>query len=304
MKISYVILTACVITIAGAVTWQLTSGDRPSAATQGEALKKQELLEATQPLKLSVDASADATPLYQALIELYDQYPGVLPDTKAHDELTEKASALLVEAARAGRVEHGFIDRHIPVEIGATPGFEDAVEVLYEIAVIESANRYARGETGPAKELAIAVWVLGERMFNHNDRLYSKIVGLDAMESAGSVLFEIAGNDPLLNAEDLRAASERITAIRRAWQPKLQIVMGVSPPIGDLVQIAEHDEDLAFRVEATLRLGIFQHAAGGIGNKRMVRRAIGRAVESNNEMIAQAGLAAQALTLEEKRRLY
>jgi hypothetical protein len=304
LKISHVIMSASLVVMAVAVSIHLRTGEVSTSVTGGDALRKQTLPDPVAGLTLPSNPEADAAAVYEELIRLVGEHPDALPGTREQDDLIAGVSALLVQAAGAGRVQQGFIDRHIPVEIGALPDFDDAVETAYELAIKESARRYTREDPQGARELAVAVWVLGERMFRHNDRLYGKVVGLDMMESAGAILYEISADDPTIDGEALASQSAAITGIRRAWQPKLEVMLGVTPPIGDLVNIAMNDEDRMFRVEATLRLGIFKHAAGSGGNRRMILRSIDQAIDSDDPMISEAGRAAAALTLEEKRRLY
>ena len=196
------------------------------------------------------------------------------------------------------------MDRHIPVQIGANPDFDEALEEIFSIALYQAAYLYAHEQTDAAKDLTLAVWVMGRRMFEHNTRLYNRNTGLDMMESAGSILFEMSATDPGLDAEAIRAWSVAIDGIRRHWQPKLEMILGIDPPIGDLINIAQNDGDRMFRIEATLRLGIHKHGSIGRGNKRAVRRAIQQALQSDDPVLVEAAKAADAMTLQEKRRLY
>jgi len=304
VKISHVIMSVSLVVVAVALSIHLRTGDGPTSVTEGEALRKQTLPDTAAGFTFPTDPEVDAATDYEQLIRLYGEHPDTLPKTREHDELIAGLSSLFIKAARSGRVKQGFIDRHIPIEIGALPDFDDALESAYELAIFESARRYTHQDPQGARELAVAVWVLGERMFKHNDRLYGKVVGLDMMESAGAILFEMSEDDPAIDGEALAFWSSAITGIRSAWQPKLEVMLGVTPPIGDLVNITVNDEDRMFRIEATLRLGIFKHAAGSGGNRQMILRSIDQAIASDDPMISQAGRAAEALTLEQKRRLY
>jgi hypothetical protein len=303
VKLGYVISAVVVLAVLAALTWVYGMADAPTAVTNAQALRAQTLPADLPELFTPGDPQADATPIYEQAIALYTEQRGALPRTREHDELVSALADLLIAAADAGRVQPGFMDRHIPIRIGAEPDFADSVEAIYELAVYESAYRYSHGDTQGARDLARAVWVLGRRMFQENVRLYNRVVGMDMMESAGSMLYEMSSDDPDLSAEALGAWAQAIKGIRRTWQPKLIVVMGLDPPIGDLLNIALRDQDRMFRVEATLRLGIFKHT-GSRGNRRACLGAIQEAVDSGDPMLAQAGQAADALTLKEKRRLY
>lgn len=249
------------------------------------------------------DPQADAAAFYEQAIALYAKNSDALPKTRKHDELVDGSCSLLLQAAAAGKIEYGFLDGHIPVTIGAQPDYGDAVENVYEDVIVRAAELYTRGDTAGARDLAIAVWVFGRRLFEDNVLLYHRVVGLDMMESAGSILFEISAKDESLDPAALRAWSAAIRKVRDAWQPKLEIIMGIDPHPGDLVNIALNDQDRTFRIEATLRLGIHRYGADR-GNRRALQRAIDAAIGGIDPMIAEAGRAADKLTLQEKRRLY
>ncbi len=332
MKSSHVILIAVGVLILAAAAYSLIGqADAPTTLTDADGLMVQQLLEepgapgvpgGLRVLSMPGDPRGDAAAFYERAISLYAQQRGALPKTREHDELVAGLCGLLAEAADAGHVEAGFMDRHIPVEIGAEPDFQDAVEAIYELAINQVAYRYTHGDPEGARELALAVWVFGRRMFEGNVRLYNRVIGLDMMESAGSMLYEMSADNPGTpgvtaapgdtegtispgaDGEALRAWSQAINQIRRHWQPKLEVVMGIEPPIGDLVNIALNDGDRMFRIEATLRLGIHKHGPVGRGNRRAIQNAIRLAMESDDPVLAEAGRAAEALTQEEKRRLY
>jgi hypothetical protein len=303
LKPRYVITAVTAVMLLGLAVLLYGHADGPTKATGSEALAQQTLPADLPKLVEASDPQADAGPYYEQAIALYAENVDALPKTRKHDELVDGLCDLLLKAAAAGRVEDGFLDNHIPVAIGAQPDYGDAVEQIYENVIVRAAEQYMKGDATGARELALSVWVFGRRLFENNVRLYHRVVGLDMMESAGSILFEMAAKEGGADAEALRAWSAAIKAIRTAWQPKLEIIMGIDPHSGDLVNIALNDRDRTFRVEATLRLGIHRYGADR-GNRRTMQRVIGAAIAGDDPMIAEAGRAADALTLEEKRRLY
>lgn len=277
--------------------------DGPTSVTNERAMALQTFPADLPVLSEPGEPNTDAAGFYERAILLYAENTDALTRTRKYDERVDGLCGLLLQAAAAGKVEAGFMDGHIPVTIGAQPDYGDAIENIYEYVIVRAAELYTRGDTAGGRDLALAVWVFGGRLFAHNTLYYHRVVGLDMMESAGSILFEMAEKDDSLDPAALRAWSAAIKDIRSAWQPKLEIVMGIDPHPGDLVNIALNDADRTFRVEATLRLGIHRYGADR-GNRRAMQRAIAAAINSDDPMIAEAGRAADALTLEEKRRLY
>jgi hypothetical protein len=307
VKSSHVIFSVAAALILGVTAYTVIGqADGPTRLTNSEGLKAQRLPGPTGATAMSVPGNPqdDAAVYYERAISLYDEKRSALPDTREHDELVAELCGLLQQAANAGHIDAGFMDSHIPVEIGAEPDFGDAVEAVYELAIYQSAYRYTHADPQGARDIAVAVWVFGQRMFEHNSRLYNRNTGLDMMESAGSMLYQMAADDPTLDTEALRDWSQAINTIRQSWQPKLEVVLGLAPPIGDLVNIALNDGDRMFRIKATLRLGVHKHASISWANRRAIQSAIQSAIDSDDPMLAQAGRAADAMTLKQKRRLY
>lgn len=303
MKPYHVITAVTAVILLALAVLLYGQADGPTSKTNAAALTLQSFADDLPALAEPGDPQADAAVFYERAITLYAANPDALPRTGKHDELVEGLCDLLLQATAAGNVDEGFLDGHIPIAIGAQPDYGDAIENIYEDVIVRSAELYTRGDTAGARDLAVAVWVFGRRLFEHNTLYYHRVVGLDMMESAGSILFEMAAKDDLLDPAALRAWSGAIKKVREAWQPKLEILLGIDPHPGDLVNIAVNDPDRTFRIEATLRLGIHRYGADR-GNSRAMNRAIAAAVAGDDPMIAEAGRAAEALTLKEKRRFY
>lgn len=303
MKPRYIIIAVAFVPLLVAAALLYGVADGPTSVTNAEALSERVLPVGLPALTKPGNPDDDAGVYYEQAIGLLAEYPGVLTRTREHDALVDELCELLLSAAEAGHIEPGFMDGHIPVQNGALPDYGEAIESIHEWVIYRSAALFTHSEPDRARELAIAVWVFGRRMFEQDVRLYNRNTGLDMMESAGGMLFEMSAQDPSLDTETLRAWSEAITKIRKAWQPKLEVMLGVDPHPGDLVNIALNDGDRMFRVEATLRLGIHRYGVER-GNRRAMNRAIQAAIDSEDALLAEAGRAADALTLEQKRRLY
>lgn len=303
MKPRYVISALAVVVLLFTAVLMYGHADGPTNATRPEVLQRRTLPSDLPVFTIPSDPNANAGSYYEEAIRMYGEHPGVLTRTAEHDALVDGLAAQLLQAADAGQVDAGFMDEHLPIALGAEPDYGQAIEDIYAWAIERSAYLFTHGEPKQARDLALAVWVFGQRMFERNVRLYHRNTGLDMMESAGGLLFEMSANDPTLDSQALRAWATAIGEIRQAWQPKLEIVMGVAPHPGDLVNIALHDEDPMFRFEATLRLGIHRYTASR-GNRRAMNAAIRAAMASDHPMLAEAGRQADAVTLEQMRRLY
>ncbi len=303
MKPRYVItLIVAVLLAASAVLWY-GQADGPTSVTRPEALVKQVLPTDLPAITEPGDPDVDAVELYEAVLDVYARHSDVPTRTPEHDNFVDQVGDLLIKAAAAGGVEPGFMDRHIPVAIGAQPDYQGAVEETAWAVLMHCSVFYANGEREKAAEMALALWQLGRRMFVDNTRLYTRNTGLDLMESAGGLLYQMSAENDDLDTEALSQWAKALDDIRQSWQPKLELMRGVDPHPGDLVNLALHDEDRMFRVEATLRLGIHRYGADR-GNRRAMNRAIQKAIASDDPLLAEAGRAADAITHEQKRRFY
>lgn len=311
MKPRYVITAVAFVPLLVAAVLLYGVADGPTSKTRGEVLAVQSLRAMPDQFLNIVpdgDPAIDAGELYEQAIQLCIKHEGVLERTREHDELVDQLCELLMQAMH-GRVQIGFLDGHIPVAFGAQPDYGPALENLYTWVLERAAKDYTVDTSMESSMPAWSIFIFGQRLFEHGDRLYHRNTGLDMMESAGRLLYDMqlgyaeTGLSVGSDAVKLRAWAERIDAIRRAWQPKLMIVKGTDPHPGDLVNIALNDEDPMFRFEATLVLGIHRYGAER-GNRRAMNRAIQAAIASEDPLLAEAGRAADALTLEQKRRLY
>lgn len=295
------IVVAVLLLMVAGVLWY-GQADGPTNATNAAALKNQVLPDDLPAIAEPGQPGVDAGPYYKKALALYTLHPDVLPKTKEHDALVAEVSDSLLKAASAGHVEPGFMDKHIPVKLGAQPDYGPAVEEIAQDVLMRSITLYTSGEHEKARDLALAVWVFGRRLFENNTRLYNRNTGLDLMESAGSQLYQMsaeADNDQAM----FKAWGRALDDIRRAWQPKLELILSPNPHPGDLVNIARHDEDITFRVKATLRLGLHRYAADR-GNRRAMQRAIDQAKASDDPLLAEAGRAADTVTHEQAHLFY
>ena len=302
MKLLISMVTLVVLVMALAlVVFMYGFADPPTSVTSESALVKQTLPGDLPALVTPAKPQADAGAYYEQAIELFNENPRVLERTREHDEMVEGLSELLLQASDAGQIVDGFLDGHIPVKNGADPDYGEAIESMNEWVLEHAVMVYSKGEKDKARNLALAVWLFGQRLFEHSDRLYHKNTGLDMMTSAGSMLILLAERDEKLDREVLSKWGAALDEISRKWQPKIMATVGPNPHPGDLVNIALNDQDRMFRVEATLKLGIQRYTVDR-GNRRAMNQAIQAAIASDDPMLAEAGRAADAVTLQEMRR--
>lgn len=250
----------------------------------------------------SAPGDTDAAALYQQALTRYREQETELSQSPPPSDRLEPFLALLEQAAQAERVTPGFLDHSIPVAIDGEPAWGDALESIYLLAMEEADRRHEAGDVDGAVRIARAIWTLGRRAFEDNVRLYNRIQGLRLMGDAIGRLSRWL--DPAaLDTEALSDVASGLSRVRAAWEPKLRIVVGTDPPIGDLINLARHDQDRTFRVAATLRLGVARFKPGTRSNLRAINKTLDDAQASSDPLLAEAGRWAANLTLEEMKRL-
>jgi len=278
--------------------------DTASTTTNQKHLAKMSLPTDLGPLFVSNNPSGDTVAIYEKILDLYRENNEVWYDDTSPTELNNKLIQLLIEAMQCERVQDGFLDKHIAVQPGATPDFDDALESIPGIALAWAEQMYDEGKVAHAISATRAVWALGQRAFQNNTRLYIRLQGLTIMLDAGDQLLpwtsQVSGLSELQISEWMKVAHK----IDQVWSDKYELIARLRPRIGDLLNIARHDEDTSFRVAAILKLGLTKFNPGGRGNKRVILDTIEDAKNHSDPLIIQAGIAAAAMTSEQMHKLY
>jgi len=93
-----------------------------------------------------------------------------------------------------------------------------------------------------------------------------------------------------------RALQKASKQVERKWAGAFGINQQGRFATGDLLNIAHHDADRAWRVEALLKLGLAKFTAKGRGDRRMVRSTIDEMLASPDPFIKAAATKANAMT--------
>lgn len=309
LKLGLAISAAIVAVFIGVLVAVNREGapDPPTDAVRPDRLARMDLPADLPALHTPARPDADATAAYDRPLGHAQRHAATLQRTSGTDtrEAADTLRGLLIDAAEAGRVESGFLDRYVPLEPGAEASFGEALSVMLRAMLAEADRLADAGDTEAARRTLLATWVLGRRTFEDNERLFNRRRGLQIMQHVGGALLERArAGDAALDAGALARWAAALNEIEAAWQPKLEALLSVEPHAADLIEMAEHDEDRTFRLAATLRLGIARHTADGSANRAAAKRAIQRLRESDDPLIADAAAAAAALTREDLRRLH
>lgn len=302
MKIGIIISLVLLLIVGGIVTLALnTPPDNPSRKTAPQQLEIQKLpSDLPEVVAMPAEGSADARTTYQELLTYYIANAKAIEGRNPPARYATTLTSLFVKAAEEPIKGDGFFDDQIPPAPGARPSFGAALEVAPALVLNHALEGTNAANT---RRVAHAVWIAGQRAFEHGRHIYIRREGLNMMQLAGSTLYRVSQDDPAV-VKDLQAWSQAISRIAGAWDEKIQMIQSVKQPIGDLLNIAANDQDPSFRASATAWLGVAKFNPGHRGNEKGIARLIEKNKTDDNAMIAQAAAAADAFTREDLRKLH
>jgi hypothetical protein len=105
-------------------------------------------------------------------------------------------------------------------------------------------------------------------------------------------------NDPGA-VSDTKEYFRQLSPICDSYNTKMEIVHAMKLHPGDIFNIAEHDEDHAWRVQAVQSLALIKFTVGSKGDKRHVQKLIGGFRKSEDKLISVVAKAADEFTRED-----
>ncbi len=301
-----ILISLLIVVVFGAVAFVGIRGvaESPTPATSPDKLQRQTLGKGLPALFEVTDPAEDASAAYEGILGFYKEHQARLSTEPPDIELTDQLVTLMIRAMKKGRVTQGFLDKHLPVFPGATPTFDDALETIPRAVMWMADDLYQSGRPERAKQALRSVLALGLRAFDDNTRLYIRWQGLDILITALHLQTDWLDDDPILSDQTVGAWDKATTKIDRVWMHKYELMARTQPHIGDLLNIANNDQDITFRVAGMLKLGMAKFNAGTRGNARAIHETIERATNDPFEIIAKAAIAARALTRDQYHKIY
>jgi len=165
-----------------------------------------------------------------------------------------------------------------------------AFEILKALFLI---YEHKMGKHAEARQVAHDAFCFGWHLME--DRGHINIV-LCGLEIQYQTLGLFQGLDPSgpqgPSAPAIYRYAGSLNRIRTHYKKKMEILYGNPPYPGDVFNIAENDQDPAWRVHAALTLGVLKHTAGRRGDKRYTAKLIDRYSDSDDARMASAAKAA------------
>ncbi len=247
-------------------------------------------------------SNGDASPLYEEAFDLYASNKDNLNSKGgANPETVQKLIDLLVRAKDQGSVTDGFADT-APLEPGAQPSYANAPRSMANLIDLMIVKKVRDKEMTPeqAEPIIQAIWAMGQRLFINNLRSFSRESGLSAMHSAYHASGMIPGTP---TAKAMATWIDRLKETESRWMLKKQL-FAYDASVGDLVRLAQLDEDRTFRLEAILQMGVARWTKPTRGNVRAISSALNSAMYGSDPLLAKAAKAANSSTREQVRVLH
>lgn len=276
---------------------------RPTPLTTPEMLKKRDF--AGLPVMYATGKD-DATEIYKQIVKLYEDNKDKFNQENPPGALCVQAGDLLIKAMKQGAVAADYLNAATPIKPRQGPAFQDAFLRASEAAlghVFQLWDRDPDSHAQRLEQLSRATWALGQQMFEKSHRLPVRAQGLELLKYAGSELFNMSEDGSQLDRDIRQWIDEFNEFDRDYWRPKVNLVYELTPNVADILRVATMDEDKSFRIEATLALGWLKFTVRTRADDEAIKEAIATLKQDENEHIAKAATAAEALTVEDLKKL-
>jgi hypothetical protein len=301
-----------VLVIGGIVFYRRGTPDAPTKASSPAKLKRKDFPKDLPPLFTPESPEADATSRYSRAFDFYKQNEELLKkDPPAEDpefnKLADQLVDMFIDAMKAGQVSKPFLDDRILLKPGE---YGDDTMVRMPTIVMNRGAMYAElKQNDKAVQAARAIAALGLRAFQNSVRLHNRLWGLRMTSSAaaGIGLWSTPSEPDKFKAWD-QAAQD----LEKFFAGKQETINQLDPKsVADIIGFAERDDDLTFRVEATLWLGVikFRPARAGDsmsrwrGNARIITKALADLKNGREKIVADAAAAADKFTKADRKKM-
>ncbi|MEX2216884.1 MAG: hypothetical protein WD768_22415 [Phycisphaeraceae bacterium] len=282
---------------------------RRTAFSRDAVLKKRDL--AGLPA-IGERGKGDASKAFAALLKYYDDNRKAIDPEGSAAEVGEKVIDLFLAIQTAGEVPGKTMDDMVPMQPQARPKFGAALLELTLVAMHRAAvihNRANAQSKARALGVAQAIWELGQSMFENSERVQLRTMGLELMRAGGTELYNWSADGTKLGDAILKWVNAMNDFDNEYWGPKCEVLSTLlygeaqSPALADLTHTALNDEDLSWRIAATLELGRVKYSKRTPAQDRAMQAVIQTLMKDKNEKVAAAAKAAHEFTKEQVRDL-
>ncbi|MEM9020437.1 MAG: hypothetical protein AAGC44_07720 [Planctomycetota bacterium] len=317
LKIILPMFTATSIIVVLVIVFAVKpKGDPPTSATSTENLKKQTLPADLPKLAFTPERSGQEGPGFDKVstqCQNAGRYIGQGGYVRESQAEAVKLMEVIEQFSQSRTPQRGFADRFMNGRDLYDPELKQNLEIVVSALNLHVKAMIEEGKYDSAQEAAGACFALGHALFNDNTRLMPRRTGLLLMRVSLQNYINAANAQRAAGRMDADAYQlaksstqpwfDAILAIETVWAKKLESINNPKPNVGDLVRVADKDEDLSFRVFAVRRLGLARFERGDSSNQSAINSAIESALSNDQPMIREAAESAQSLTVEQFRKV-
>ena len=150
-----------------------------------------------------------------------------------------------------------------------------------------------------AAKALTALLVFGHRLWQHGLFVDVRTSGISDMQSAAAGLQMVYKSGPAKNKFECDSATKLVGALNKAslrWYDKMKIVDVPDPNSGDMANIVRKDQDLSWRIEAMLELGIARWSTSYTPRAHAIADFLKHYTADSNHWISASAKVAYAMT--------
>jgi hypothetical protein len=256
-----------------------------------------------------------AAALYEAAVkEVAAIGDAFIPELKAQPEPSKVAKFKSIIDKMEAAADKGLgesllnFEASMPITPGAEWKIRDTLYGMGQLTAKHAMSARADKNQEAAEKSARATLIWGQRLFNNGAFVAYKSAGLGAY-SEGLAAFEAHYSERFFpDAGKAAAAKELYDAYRastEAWNKKEKLVRRISPlsKPGDLWNLAENDQDRAWRLDGLMWLGVAKWTEASGAQRSKIQTYLEQKSASPDPLIAMRAKQAAALTREDVRTL-
>lgn len=289
-------ITIAIIAIVALAMWgtvdPLTQGSRD------EILADHSLGDSVPTVVVANDSGDAATDYHEAIEYFIANYNDLRSKTPSTIRVAHLAR-LLLRASDKAKTTDGFADHYVPVQPSAKPQYYNAPVRIADLLL----NRAASKTDAKGKREMLSVWVFGRRLYEHNIRIYPRQAGIGIMQNVSITYSKQYGENDSA-AKKMAQWIPKLDELSRDWDEKMKAIHVMHPSIGDLVHIADDDQDKGFRIEALLEMGRVQWMTNGHANLSALHNCMERYAHSDDAQFVAAAHAAEQFSREDVRMIH
>ncbi len=232
--------------------------------------------------KLTVNSNPDASPMIQAIVKLIEQ---AAPKTMTRKYL------LFAKGVRLPEVTDTLADR---------------LNAIGQMTGAYAASCISDKKNKEAAKALTALLVFGQRLWSHGLFVDVRTAGLEDINSAAAGLRMVYKSGPASNQFEYDAAGKLLTAAGAAtqqWYGKEKIVNVLNPNSGDMANIVRYDQDISWRIDAMLELGIARWTTGYAPRAHAIAVFLKHYTKDHNHWISASAKVAYGMTAQTMNQL-